>query len=161
MSERMIDIRGLDEFKRLAAVLRAEGGGSGISITGDVRKRLLAELRAAGRPVTVAIKAAYAEQMPKRGGLANRLASARVATRTRLTGKSAGTNIVVQVPGWDLDAIEGGTIRHPVYGNRSNWVTQNVPGEVAGRAFLAMYPAMERAVDNAIDKVIAEVEAKA
>lgn len=156
MADGLIQVRGLEEFKRLAVVMKAEGN----PITGDVRKSLLAELRAAGKPVTVAIRSAYASEMPRRGGLASRLAGARVATRTRLAGKSAGTQIVATVPGWDLDAIEGGIIRHPVFGNRANWVSQNVPSEVAGKAFLAMYPEMERAVDAAIDRVIAEVEAK-
>jgi hypothetical protein len=157
MSEGLVQIKGLDEFKRLAVVLKSEGN----PLTGDVKKSLLAELRAAGKPVTASIRAAWASEMPHRGGLANRLAGARVATRTRLTGRSAGTSIVAQVPGWDLDAIEGGTVRHPVFRHRSTWVSQSVPAEVAGKAFLAMYPEMERAVDAAIDKVIAEVETKA
>jgi hypothetical protein len=161
MAEGLIRIEGLEEFKRLALVLRSESGAGGGAITGGVRKNLLAELRAAGKPVTVAIRAAYAEEMPKGGGLASRLARAQIGVRSRLTGKSAGTNIVATVPGWDLEAIESGTIRHPVYNNRSNWVSQSVPAEVAGKAFLGCYPVMERAVETAIDKVILEVETRA
>ena len=97
--------------------------------------------------------------------MANRVAAARMATRSRLSGKQAGTRIVAQVPGWDLEGIESGKLRHPVYARGDDrktwaWAEQNVPAEVAGKAFLACYPEMERAVENALDIVIASVEAR-
>jgi hypothetical protein len=67
---------------------------------------------------------------------------------------------VAQVPGWDLEAIESGTIRHPVYGNRSTWVQQEVPAHVATEAFEAMAPEVEVRVNVAVEKVIASVEAR-
>lgn len=169
MADGYFRIQGFEEFKRAAVVLRETGGGPG-GIDGDVRKMLLKELRAAGRPAALAIKAAWQAEMPQSGGLADRLGGARVAVRNRLTGKTAGTSIAAIVPGWDLDAIETGKIRHPVYGSgdrkdaevrkKWKWVLQDVPAHVAGEAFAAMEPAVQARVNLAVETVIASVEAR-
>lgn len=159
MAEGFFRIQGLEEFKRAALVLRETGGGPG-GIDGDIKKMLLKELRAAGRPAALAIKAAWKAEMPQGGGLADRLGGARVGVRNRLTGKSAGTSIAALVPGWDLDAIETGKLRHPVYGNKKAWAGQDVPAHVAGEAFAAMEPAVQARVNLAVETVIASVEAR-
>lgn len=157
MSEQFIEIRGLDQFKRAAVVLK-EAAGTGI--TGEVKKNLYAELRAAGRPAVLAIREAYGQRMPQRGGLAEKLSKAQVGVRSRISGPSVVTSLVTRVPGYDLTKIEEGDLRHPVFGNRKTWVSQEVPAHVAGEAFDAIAAEIDVRVNVALDKVIATVEAR-
>jgi len=101
------------------------------------RKLVLAmrkDLRAVAKPVGDAMIEAIAGAMPKRGGLAERVRSqGRVSL---LVDLRRGVRIqLANKAGMYMGAFESGTIRHPVYGNRKAWVSQQVPGGKGAEAF--------------------------
>lgn len=117
------EVRGANQLEEVARRLKAAGAG-------DLRKELLAGIRAANKPVIAEIRASARENLPKSGGLAALIASSSYGTRTRTSGNSVG----VQIRGTSrsvkgLRALNAGRLRHPVFGNRSTWVEQSVtPG---------------------------------
>ena len=92
------------------------------------------DLRALAKPVGDKIVEAIADAMPKRGGLAERVRSrGRVSL---LVDLRRGVRIqLANKAGLYMGAFEDGTIRHPVYGNRKAWVSQQVPGGKGAEAF--------------------------
>ena len=92
------------------------------------------DLRALAKPVGDRIVEAIADAMPKRGGLAERVRSqGRVSL---LVDLRRGVRIqLANKAGMYMGAFESGTIRHPVYGNRKAWVSQQVPGGKGAEAF--------------------------
>lgn len=115
------------EFQKAAAQLEQLGD----------RKLVLGmrrDLRALAKPVGDRIVEAIADAMPKRGGLAERVRSqGRVSVLINLR---SGVRIqLANKSGLYMGAFESGTIRHPVYGNRKAWVSQQVPGGKGAEAF--------------------------
>ena len=93
---------------------------------GDVPTTTQRALAASGQRLIAAARAG-AGMLPSRGGLAARVAGARYTVdEVRSAGGSAGIQLTVAAD-LDVDALDRGTLRHPVYGNRSRWVTQRVP----------------------------------
>lgn len=95
------------------------------------------------------------EVLPHRGGLAERVKAAKLATRRR-SGRNPGLRITAK--GLDqLEAMDRGFVKHPVWGNRDVWVTQEVtPGWFTtpmedGRVEVA------RRIDEALDELAAEL----
>ena len=115
------------EFQKAAAQLEQLGD----------RKLVLGkrrDLRALAKPVGDRIVEAIADAMPKRGGLSERVRSqGRVSL---LVDLRRGVRIqLANKAGMYMGAFESGTIRHPVYGNRKAWVSQQVPGGKGAEAF--------------------------
>ena len=115
------------EFQKAAAQLEQLGD----------RKLVLGmrrDLRALAKPVGDRIVEAIADAMPKRGGLSERVRSqGRVSVLINLR---SGVRIqLANRGGMYMGAFESGTIRHPVYGNRKAWVSQQVPGGKGAEAF--------------------------
>jgi hypothetical protein len=78
------------------------------------------------KPGIPAIRESAASTLPKRGGLADRVASQPFSVRTSL---AAGKVSVVGKGMKELKDIDAGRVRHPVYGDRSRWAQQAVtPG---------------------------------
>lgn len=154
MSEADFDIRGSDAIRDLGRALKSAGDG------GELRKGLLRELRAAGKPITAAVRSDLGSKMPQRGGLAAHLAKAKVSTRNKLSGNSAGISIQTSVPGYDLAGIEKGTVRHPTFGHRP-WVAQSVEANVITNAIDSKKNTMRDAVIDAIDSVLDHIDREA
>lgn len=119
-----IRVAGAEQMARLGVELRAAG------LEGKVfRRRLLASIRAAAAPAPAAAKASARATLPKGGGLNDYIASSRIGVRNRLTGKGVGVRIVATKGDHDLQALDEGTARHPVFGNRKVWAANPVtPG---------------------------------
>lgn len=128
-------------------------------------KKLVARLRRglsnATSDADSAIRDAFHEAMPKRGGYADVLAaSMRVRKSVRLSGSTARVEVIVHADGArerrDLPRLNQGRLRHPVWGRsrrlasgrrRANpWATTTVP---AG--------AFDRAVDQVARTVLDEM----
>lgn len=120
----MVDLRitGANELGALARRLRAEGeAGKGL------RKELFRGINRATKPLKAEAKAAAARELPQAGGLAQVVARSRFTTRTRTGARSAGVSIVAK--GTAVRTTNRGMVRHPVFGNKKVWVTQDVePG---------------------------------
>lgn len=122
-----IVVEGAEKLYKLGAQLKEIGDK-------ELRRDLFAGVRRATVPITEAAKASARAVLPKRGGLNEVVASSKFGTRTRVTGNSVGVRIVAEKKKdggkkSDLEAIDRGTLRHPVYGHRKTWVLQNItPG---------------------------------
>lgn len=123
-----VEIRGGAELRRITAELRRMGGG-------ELTKKLRRNLRAAAQPMVPAVRASIM-QIPTKGekstGLRRQMAKA-TRLELRTVGRQAG--IAIRVDGRKMPSRRGtlpsymeGTRkrwRHPVYGNRNNWVQQS------------------------------------
>jgi hypothetical protein len=135
------------QFGALAKSLKAAG-----------EKGLQRELNKAVRNAVAPLKAAVQESarttLPRHGGLADRVAAAAVP-RSRRQNSSKGVGLRVTATGRkgmkNLQALDAGKVRHPVYG-RDAWVAQSVtPGfwskpleELAPKARAELEAAMQR-----------------
>jgi hypothetical protein len=125
-------IEGSDSLDALGKVLRKVGDGK------EIRKELLAALRAAGTPAADGMRTALAAKLPKRGGASKLLTKKKrtFSVRNRLTSgakESAGIRITSNDKTHDYRSLEVyGTLRHPVWPGRPprrnvRWVEQKVP----------------------------------
>lgn len=80
----------------------------------------------AAKPAKAAAKREALRRLPKRGGLAELVASSRIGSRNRLAGNDPSVRIVATNPD-NIRRIDKGTVRHPVFGNPDVFVTQKVP----------------------------------
>lgn len=120
-----IRIQGADQLEALAKALKAAGNN-------ELRKELLAGIRAAAKPTVADVKANLGAHLPRRGGFAAIMARSSIGVRTRTSGQNTGVRIQAKHSKHDLVAIDRGILRHPVFGNRDRWVTQTiVPGLVS------------------------------
>lgn len=123
----------------------------------SLRKGLLRETRAEGKPTVEAIKRGTGDYVGGSGGLAARLAKQSYGVRTRLSGKSVG--IRIQGTGRSvraLAAIDAGTVRHPVFGT-SAWVSQSVRPGFFTEPIEDDLPRYRKAVERAIEKTASEI----
>lgn len=95
-----------------------------------IRAGTLKALKAAATTdVQDAVRDEGAPTLPQRGGLAERAAAVRVSAKVRLSGRQAGVRIVGRGRMKNLDALDRGTVRHPLFGDRAHWYPQTVlPG---------------------------------
>jgi hypothetical protein len=110
-------LRGKD-LEDLGRALKDAGGT-------ELRKELLRGIREGSKPTIRKVKASAERNLPRRGGLAARVARSKISTRTRLSGASAGVKIVAKGD-MDVEALDAGRLRHPVF-NRGGWAQQSVP----------------------------------
>ena len=121
MSRLIISVRGEQQLTRLARVMKEHADGK------ELRKDLLKGLNQAVTPIIAEQKLNLRTELPQRGGLAAYMTKSTFRKRMRLTGTKARVNLEVSKRGGDLRSIERGRVRHPVFGNRTNWATQYVP----------------------------------
>lgn len=120
----MSGVSGINALGALARDARLAGG--------DVLPKMRKGLGKLGPPAKKAVQKQARAKLPKRGGLAETMSRAirmRVKTDTGYT--TAGVTLVTSAAGHSrlrhIDAINRGTLRHPVHGRRGVWVTQRVP----------------------------------
>lgn len=156
------ELRGADDFYKLSKALKAAGRT-------ELRNELNRRMKEAGRPLIPEIRAAARRELPRRGGLAERMAKRPIQVVTR-TGKDPGVRLVMPKT---QEGYNDGVIRHPVVrkGNRKlrkgefgprnkpvPWVAQRVgPGRwfddtiVANRS--KVLPLLEKAIQSVIDDI--------
>lgn len=127
----VVKIQGADEYKRLARRLKDAGRG-------DLQRRLTREIRREGSPALQAVKRAWlgVDVTSSGGGSVAPDNStglrARAAAATRIS--ILGSGIRVRTEGKRVDPVYGRTLtygldglgrwRHPVFGNRNAWESQ-------------------------------------
>lgn len=109
--------------------------------------------REAGKPLQAEIRVSAAALLPKRGGYARTMArQVRVSTHA---GRPGTLTVRVWARGKvehrDVKTIDAGRLRHPVWGNRRNWSTTNVPPGFVTRT-------VDRLADRVLDKATEGVE---
>lgn len=153
--------------------------GFDVKVTGgadlaDVRRRLktvgdkgLARqmakgLQAAAKPLRPAVKAEAGKAMPS--GYAPTLSrSLRFRQNVRAGGSTA--EVVVRVYGdgrkqrRHVPALNRGTLRHPLYGNRGHWFAQRVRSGFVDRPFQKLGPEVSKQMHKVIDEIADQIGA--
>ncbi len=110
-------VHGADDFLALSKRLKAVGEA-------ELRKELHKAVGAAAKPLIPKVKNAARENLPRQGGLNERIAKKPLRAQTRTGAKTAGVRIV----GSKVDPrINQGRIFHPVFGRPGSGVVQQVP----------------------------------
>jgi hypothetical protein len=148
----------------------------------DLKNELLAGIRKTTKPEIPKIRDSAREKLPKRGGLAELIATSKIGTRTRLTGNSVG----VQIRGTgkhDLKELNAGRLHHPVFvKNRSGllhrktgrgktgnalggtdrkdwkWVTQKVPSGFFDEPIQKDKPELQRGIESVLSAIAKKIE---
>lgn len=145
-----ISIRGAEDLERLAKQLKEAGRN-------DLRKELLAGIRASVKPIISDIRDRIRERLPSSGGLADRVATATISARTRLTGKSAGVSLIGKRGKSMLSRLNEGILKHPLYGNRSHWHTQAVEPGWFDKAIIEDLDLLQKNIIDAMERVAEKV----
>lgn len=147
------DIRlvGAEDLERLGKQLKELGDK-------ELRRELFRGFARATKPLKEAASDRAVRELPKRGGLNRWVAASKLATRTRVSGKNVGVRIVGTKKGSDVEAIDRGRLRHPVFGNRKVWVTQEVKPGWFTVAIQAGAPGVQRELVEVMDDVARKVE---
>lgn len=148
-------IEGLDKLQDLSVGLK-EAADRGVT------NRVRAAIRAETKPAGLRILRKGAEEMPRGGGFAARVATqGRVGLQSALVAKNLHITMTLSNKGANMKALEAGVLRHPVFGNRGVWVRQSVPAGAFRRAFEAEAPALRdaalRGAQQALDDVARKV----
>lgn len=149
-----VTVQGLDDLNKLAAAYK----------TGDrkIRAAIGKGLRVSAAGLGPDVVTKGAADMPQRGGLAARIAASRAVPSVSLGSKYPSVRIrIVGADGIKLRFVDGGRLRHPVYGNRHVWVSQEVPAKAFTEAFEAGAPEVRERVREAVQQALAEIAREA
>lgn len=155
----MIRTEGADDLQRLADALKATADK-------DLRARVGKAIRDEAKPVGRRVLDHGSDEMPQRGGLADRLRDqGKIGVALSLRGKVAAVRLTLRNPGADLYQINRGILRHPVFARRDRdrtaWVSQPVPARAFSRAFegeeVPARNAARKAVEQALDEIARKV----
>ena len=117
-------VKGADDFLKLSKALKAAGQT-------ELRKELHKAVRDAAKPLLPKVREAARRDLPKKGGLNERIAKKPYRAQARTGAQTAGVRIV----GTKVDPrINQGRVAHPVFGRKGkpknggrNTVVQQVP----------------------------------
>ena len=150
-------VEGIESLAALARDLKA-AGDKGLT------KELRSGLQRSTRPLKAAAKAGALEHLPNSGGLAEEVAASRFTTRANLLGRNPSVKLVAagrqnaEGRKHDLDAMDRGRLRHPLYGRRkARWYTQLVRPGWFTESLQHAAPAVRSELDKAVAAVIAKL----
>lgn len=141
-------VEGSEDFLELAAELREADR--------KLANRIRRSLREIAKPLGEAGRDGLADEMPMRGGLSDIIAAAKVSVSTVSSSRSPRVEARVRSAGHDLEAMNRGELRHPVFGTKA-WVSQSVPAGGASRAFDEGIEPVREAVQREVAKLLSEI----
>jgi hypothetical protein len=150
------EVQGAEQLEALAKRLKAAGAG-------DLRKELLRGIRETNKPTIEDIRKSALDTLPRRGGLADRIARSKISTRTRTAGRQAGVEIKgVGIAGasgkkHDIARLNKGLLRHPLFGNRDRWYGQGVRAGWFNNPIEKRKPEIQRGLQRVMEDVARKV----
>lgn len=136
------EIRGAQDLARLSKALKDAGRN-------DLRKELLKGVRESGASTVLEIRESALENLPRRGGLAAKVAAEKASVRSTYAASGARVSLR-RKRGRGLNA---GRLRHPVYGNRENWVQQSVNQGWFDDPIRDAAPGIRRKIEAVIERI--------
>jgi hypothetical protein len=141
-----------DDLFKLAADLRRVGARS-------VQRELYAAVQHAGRDIADAARDGAGE-LPRRGGMSDRVAGASFRTRLR-GGRNPGVRVTAterKGKPVDLNSIDRtGKIRHPLFGNRRWWYPTQAPAGWFTRPATQAAEGARKYLDEAVARIEREI----
>jgi len=122
----------------------------------ESRQELYKAINRATRPAKQAVRLSATERLPHRGGLNKRVASSKIVTRRRMSGKYAGIRIV-GTSGYDIGSINRGRVRHLTFGHLP-WSNQAVKPGFWTEPLVALRPEIRRELDEAVTRIGKQIE---
>lgn len=154
-----IELRGADDVDALVRRIRAHADAKAI------RKELYAGLNRVSKPLRQEMKDSTGEPpvLPTSGGLQAQATARQSVTTSIKGGKYAGVSIRIRglKGGIDIGSVHRtGRLRHPVFGNRSVWVTQSagVRPKWMEPVFEGSKPEVTRGIQRVLDDIARKVE---
>lgn len=158
MPARVLVVAG-PEFERTEAALLAEAR--------RFQRRVSAAAgRGVDRAFMPALKASAEKFMPSGYG-PTLAADLKLKTIVKFAGSRPGVAVEISGPtggskgGRDIRALEGGVLRHPLFGNKRHWYRTAVPRGFATTAMRASRPEIVHEIDEEVDAVKRDIEAVA
>jgi len=131
-----------------------------LKVAGDktLRRELLRGLKSGADPLVKAVAEAARNQLPKHGGLNEQVAGQKVKVQVRTGARTAGVRMTTDAP--DTSQTDTGFVRHPVYGNRQKWVTQQIPAAKGwwSRTLANGAPDVQPELTAAMERVAAQIQ---
>lgn len=143
-------ITGANNLERIARELKATGDK-------ELRRELLRGIQKGAKPLKEAVKRSADLTLPQRGGLHKVVARSKVSVRTRLAGGNPGVTLRAD-SGHDINAMDRGRLRHPVFGDRRAWVTQQIKPGWWSLPIKAAAPAVRQNIEQAMESVIKKIK---
>lgn len=144
-----VRVEGADEIHRLYTQLKEIGDH-------DLRKRLTSGIRKATLPAKEAVRASALSQLPKKGGLAQRVADSKLTNRVSQSRTRPGVTIKA-ASGIDLPAIDKGKVRHKTFG-KLPWRTQSVNPGFFSEPMHRLAPAVRASIEHEMRAVARELK---
>ena len=144
-------VQGSEDFLRLAAKLD-EGDRK---LNNGIRRRL----REVAKPLGTEVRDEFAAAMPSSGGLSALLAGSKVSVSTMGASKHPRVEIRVRLAGHDLESMDAGKLRHPVFARKKpwTWTEQAVPSGTAAEALQAGAPKVRDALMREVETLLDEI----
>lgn len=147
-----VTIRGADDIDALVKALRTHADSKAL------RKELHSGLNRVSKGVRGQMVEIIPTALPRRGGLAQQVASRTTSRTTAKTGKYAGVSMRFSSKGHDIRLLTGQRLRHPVFGHRDRWVDQTEGVDPA--VFLAKLEQQKPEIQRALVRVLEDVARK-
>ncbi len=141
----MIEIRGVEKLAALSKALK-EAGDKGL------QRELATAINRAMKPVREAAKRSALDTLPAGGGLNRRVAGSRFRTVRRASSRAVGVRLTA-ANAYRLGELDKGRVRHPVFGDRDTWVTQQVAPGWWTNPTEAAAADVRKAIEGAMDEV--------
>ncbi|MGX7679075.1 hypothetical protein ACSMXN_09255 [Jatrophihabitans sp. DSM 45814] len=126
-----------------------------------IRTEVYAAFRRAAKPLGESIIREGSAELPHRGGLAARVAKAKLAQSNATTGNNPKVAISLKVrEGYSLKSMDAGTIRHPVFSRADRtqvWVKQSIRSGAFTRPFEAGADPVRKEVLTALENVARQI----
>lgn len=119
----------------------------------ELRRDLMRGINRSLKPAKAAVKAAALRELPRRGGLNRVIATSRIGSRSRTGGRNPAVFLTGKKAGHDLRSVDRGRLRHPVFGNKSVWVTQEIKPGWWSRTLQDQAPRVRREVVDVLEDV--------
>lgn len=145
-----VRVEGAEQLARVAGA--ATGAGP------KFRKELLAGIRKQGKPVITDVKAEAVSTLPAGGGLNDFIAKSSFGVRTRTSGKQAGIRVVATKKNHDIESINKGIARHPLWGNKGHWFNTPVKPGFFDRPIEGRAPEFARGIHVVMDDLLRDIK---
>lgn len=121
-----------------------------------MRKEFYRAISKAVHPMRDAVRSTAASELPRRGGLAKRVAKSKIATKRRMSGANVGVRLSA-TSDYDIRSINRGRVRRLVYGHKP-WVNQRVKPGFWSRPIAEHAPEARRQIIRAVDDTARKIE---
>ncbi len=148
------EIRGADDIDRVVKNIKTHADAKAI------RREMFQGLNRSTKSVRAEMKDSIPRALPTSGGLAATVQKSTRFNTSAKSGKNAGVTIWARNKGYDIRTLTGKRLRHPVFGNRSVWVSQTagVNPEVFEKSFEDQKPDIQRDVKRVMEEIARKVE---